>query len=86
MNDNIKPSVDPWELLVDHNQRIQLLEQQVMLLHKSQKELAQALLQQQELYDLNKRTIDRVLDNQQKSAGLIADILNRSTPFSTGNH
>lgn len=86
MNDEFKPSVDPWELLIEHNQRIQQLENQVKLLLGNQAEILRAIAHLHELYDVNKRTVDKILDAQQSATGLIADILNRSTASSTGQH
>lgn len=86
MNENFKPSVDPWELLLEHNERIQRLEKKIELIQHNQHEIVKAVTHLQELYEVNKRTVDKILENQQASTGLIADILNRSTPFSSGNH
>lgn len=86
MNDEFKPSVDPWELLIEHNQRIQQLENQVKLLLGNQGEILRAIAHLHELYDVNKRTVDKILDNQQSATALLADILNRSTASSTGQH
>lgn len=81
-----EPSVDPWDLLIEHNQRIQSLESQVKLLQTNEREIIKAITHQQELYDIQKRTLDRLLENQQTSTALLADILNRSTPSASGNH
>jgi hypothetical protein len=86
MNDNIRPSVDPWDLLIEHNKRIEQLEQQVKLLQGNEKELIRAITHQNELYNINKRTLDKLLENQVTSTALIADIMNRSTPSASGNH
>lgn len=86
MNDDFKPSVDPWDLLIEHNQRIQQLESQVKLLQGNERELIKAVTHAHELNDINKRTIDRLIDNQQAATALLADILNRSTPSASGNH
>lgn len=86
MNENIRPTVDPWELLVDHNQRIQLLEKKIELLEHNQQEFIRAITHSQELHDINRRTIDKILDSQRSQAALTFDILNRSTPSGTGNH
>ena len=86
MNDDFKPSVDPWDLLIEHNQRIQQLEQQVKLLQTNEREIIKAITHAHELNDINKRTIDRLIDNQQAATALLADILNRSTPSASGNH
>ena len=81
-----EPSVDPWDLLIEHNQRIQSLESQIKLLQANEREIIKAITHQQELYDIQKRTLDRLLENQQTSTALLADILNRSTPSASGNH
>lgn len=86
MNDDIRPSVDPWDLLIEHNRRIQQLEQQVKLLQGNEKELIRAVTHAHELYDINKRTLDKLIENQQAGTALLADILNRSTPSASGNH
>ncbi len=86
MNDDFKPSVDPWDLLVEHNERIQKLESQVQLLFGNQAEILKAITHLHELQDINKRTVDKILDNQQATSSLIADILIKSTPTSTGQH
>ena len=86
MNDDIKPTVDPWELLVQHNQRIQQLEAQVQLLRGNEREMIKAVTHVHELYDINKRTLDKLIENQQACSALLADVLNRSTPSATGNH
>lgn len=86
MNDDIRPSVDPWDLLIEHNKRIQQLEQQIKLLQGNERELIKAVTHAHELYDINKRTLDKLLENQVTSTALIADIMNRSTPYSSGNH
>ncbi len=85
MNDDFKPSVDPWDLLIEHNQRIQQLEQQVKLLQTNEREIIKAITHAHELNEINKRTIDRLIDNQQAGTALLADILNRSTPSASGN-
>jgi len=86
MNEDIKPTVDPWDLLIQHNQRIQQLEQQIKLLQGNEKELIKAVTHAHELYDINKRTLDKLIENQQACSALLADILNRSTPSASGNH
>lgn len=86
MNDDIKPTVDPWELLVQHNQRIQQLEAQVQLLRGNEREMIKAVTHVHELYDINKRTLDKLIENQQACSSLLADVLNRSTPSASGNH
>ena len=86
MNDDFKPSVDPWDLLIEHNQRIQQLEQQVKLSQTNEREIIKAITHAHELNEINKRTIDRLIDNQQAGTALLADILNRSTPSASGNH
>lgn len=86
MNDDLRPSVDPWDLLIEHNQRIQRLEQQVQLLNSNQGEILKAITHLHELYDVNKRTVDKVLENQQATATLIADIMIKASASSTGEH
>jgi hypothetical protein len=86
MNDDIRPSVDPWDLLIEHNKRIQQLEQQIKLLQGNERELIKAVTHAHELYDINKRTLDKLIENQQACSALLADVLNRSTPSASGNH
>ena len=93
MNDDIKPTVDPWELLVQHNQRIQQLEQQVqelqsaLLNHRIKiDDLIQAVNTNTKLQAVNQDTMNRLLENHTALSGLVADMAVRSTPSATGNH
>ena len=86
MKHEFEPSVDPWELMVEHNQRIQRLEQAVKQLNINVSEIVKAVNNFNEIQEINKRTIDRLLDNQQQSALLMAQILTQSTPTATGQH
>jgi len=93
MNDDIKPTVDPWELLVQHNQRIQQLETQVqelqsaLLNHRIKiDDLIQAVNTNTKLQAVNQDTMNRLLENHTALSGLVADMAVRSTPSATGNH
>jgi TolA-binding protein len=86
MKEQFEPSVDPWELMIEHNQRIQRLEAQIKQLNSNINEMAKAVNAFNEIQEINKRTIDRLLDNQQQSALLMAQILTQSTPTATGQH
>lgn len=86
MNEDMRPTVDPWELLLEHTQRIQQLEQQVHMLTINQGELIKAVAQAHALYDVNKRTLDQLILNQQACSSLLADVLNTSTRSSSGCH
>jgi TolA-binding protein len=86
MKEQFEPSVDPWELMIEHNQRIQRLEAQIKQLNSNINEMAKAINAFNEIQEINKRTIDRLLDNQQQSALLMAQILTQSTPTATGQH
>lgn len=83
---DFEPSVDPWDLLIEHNQRIQQLESQVKLLQNNEREIIKAITHAHELNEINKRTIDKLIENQQTGTALLLDILNRSTPSASGNH
>jgi hypothetical protein len=81
---NIQPDIDPWDLMIEHNQRIQRLEAQIKQLNINMQEMVKAINTGRELQEINQRTIDKLLDNQQQSALLMAQILTQSTPTATG--
>lgn len=83
---NIQPEIDPWELMIEHNQRIQRLEQAVNQLNSNLSEVVKAVNAFNDVQAVNRRTIDRMLENQQQTASLIAQILSSSTPLATGQH
>lgn len=86
MKERFEPQIDPWELMIEHNQRIQKLEAQVRQMAKNSEELARAINNCFELQAVNRQTIDQILENQRQSAGLMADILLKSSPSAQGNH
>lgn len=86
MKEQFEPSIDPWELMVEHNQRIQRLEKLIQDIVKNQEEMAKSVNGLWHCYDIQKRTLDKLLENQASQAALTADILLRSTPSASGNH
>lgn len=83
---NIQPEIDPWELMIEHNQRIQRLEAQIKNINANIAEIVKAINIQRELQEVNQRTIDKTLENQQQTAALIAQILSSSVPLASGQH
>jgi hypothetical protein len=71
----IEPQIDPWELMVEHNQRIQKLELLLQQQARNSEELAKAINNCFELQQVNQRTIDRLLTNQQLNAEIMAQVL-----------
>jgi hypothetical protein len=71
----IEPQIDPWELMVEHNQRIQKLELLLQQQARNSEELAKAINSCFELQQVNQRTIDRLLTNQQLNAEIMAQVL-----------
>lgn len=71
----LEPQIDPWELMVEHNQRIQRLEELIKQQAKNTEELARAINNCFEIQEVNRKTIDRVLKNQQLSAEMMAEIM-----------
>jgi hypothetical protein len=86
MKHEFEPNVDPWDLMVEHNQRIQRLEQAIKQLNHNMQEIALAINGFNDIQQVNRNTIDKLLDNQQQSALLMAQILTNSTPTATGQH
>jgi uncharacterized coiled-coil protein SlyX len=84
MKESFEPSVDPWELMIEHNQRIQRLEQQCQQQAATITEIVKAINNLNQLQEVHRRTLDKVLDNQQQSALLIAEILRKSSTSITG--
>jgi Na+-translocating ferredoxin:NAD+ oxidoreductase RnfC subunit len=93
MKHEFEPSVDPWELMIEHNQRIQRIEKQVQDLqisiqnHKGKiEQLIQAVNTNSELQRLNQDTMNRLLDNHTALSGLVADIATKSSASGMGQH
>ena len=67
---NIQPEIDPWELMVEHNQRIQRIEKQIQELqlvvqnHKNKiEQLISAVNTNTELQQINQDTMNKILEN-----------------------
>ena len=93
MKHEFEPNVDPWELMIEHNQRIQRIEKQVQDLqisiqnHKGKiEQLIQAVNTNSELQRLNQDTMNRLLDNHTALSGLVADIATKSSASGMGQH
>lgn len=86
MKHEFEPQVDPWDLMVEHNQRIQRLESAVNQLNSNLSEVVKAINSFNEIQEVNRRTIDKLLENQQQSALLMAQILSGSPSTATGQH
>ena len=86
MKHEFEPSVDPWELMVEHNQRIQRLEQAVKQLNINVSEIVKAVNNFNDIQEVNRRTIERMLENQQQAMSLIAQIMQSSSSSAMGQH
>jgi len=93
MKHEFEPSIDPWELMVEHNQRIQRLEQQLQQLqlnvlnHKEKiEQLISAVNTNTQLQQVNQDTLTKVLDNHRNLSSLVADMAVKSTPSAQGQH
>ena len=93
MKEQFEPSVDPWELMIEHNQRIQRIEKQVQDLqisiqnHKGKiEQLIQAVNTNSELQRLNQDTMTKLLDNHTALSGLVADMAVKSAASGMGQH
>jgi GTP1/Obg family GTP-binding protein len=84
MKESFEPQIDPWELMIEHNQRIQRLEQQCQQQAATISEIVKAINNLNQLQEVHRRTVDKILDNQQQSALLMAQILTQSTSTATG--
>jgi len=71
----IEPEIDPWDLMVEHNQRIQRLERQLQAQAKNIEEMAKAINNGFHLQEINQRTINKLLENEQHVMALIQSIL-----------
>lgn len=93
MKHEFEPSVDPWDLMVEHNQRIQRLEKQIQEIqtaiqnHKGKiEQLIQAVNTNSELQRLNQDTMNRLLENHTALSGLVADMAVKSASSGMGQH
>jgi thiamine biosynthesis lipoprotein ApbE len=93
MKEQFEPSVDPWELMIEHNQRIQRLEKQIQEVqnaiqnHKGKiEQLIQAVNTNSELQRLNQDTMNKLLDNHTALSGLVADMAIKSSASGMGQH
>ena len=93
MKHEFEPNVDPWDLMVEHNQRIQRIEKQVQDLqisiqnHKGKiEQLIQAVNTNSELQRLNQDTMTKLLDNHTALSSLVADMAVKSAASGMGQH
>jgi thiamine biosynthesis lipoprotein ApbE len=93
MKEQFEPSVDPWELMIEHNQRIQRLEKQIQEVqsaiqnHRGKiEQLIQAVNTNSELQRLNQDTMTKLLDNHTALSGLVADMAVKSAASGMGQH
>jgi predicted component of type VI protein secretion system len=93
MKHEFEPSVDPWELMIEHNQRIQRIEKQVqelqsaLLNHRTKiDDLIQAVNTNTKLQAVNQDTMNRLLDNHTALSGLVADMAVKSSASGMGQH
>jgi thiamine biosynthesis lipoprotein ApbE len=93
MKEQFEPSVDPWELMIEHNQRIQRIERQIQELqstiqnHRGKiEQLIQAVNTNSELQRLNQDTMTKLLDNHTALSGLVADMAVKSAASGMGQH
>lgn len=90
---NIQPDVDPWDLMIEHNQRIQRLEKQIhelqlnVINHRDKiEQLISAVNTNTQLQQINQDTLTKVLDNHTALSGLVADMAVKSTSSGMGQH
>lgn len=86
MNDDLRPDVDPWDLMVDHNVRIQKLEHALINHRDKIEELIVKVNCLDGIVEQHQKTILKLLDLQQQAQSSYLDLLNRTTPNSSGNH
>ena len=93
MKEEFQPSVDPWELMIEHNQRIQRIEKHIQDLqsaiqnHRGKiEQLIQAVNTNSELQRLNQDTMNRLLENHTALSGLVADMAVKSSASGMGQH
>lgn len=70
-----EPQIDPWELMVEHNQRIQALERQLQQQAKNIEEMAKAINNCFQLQEINQRTINKLLENEQQIMKILQTVL-----------
>lgn len=75
--EQFKPSVDPWDLMIEHNQRIQNLENHVKQLAQLCEQLSNANLQNVRTQSLNTQSIDALTRAHQENLRLVMDIAGR---------
>ena len=93
MKEQFEPSVDPWELMIEHNQRIQRLEKQIQEVqsviqnHRGKiEQLIQAVNTNSELQRLNQDTMTKLLDNHTALSSLVADMAVKTAASGMGQH
>lgn len=70
MKQMFEPSVDPWDLMVEHNQRIQRLEQQHQQLAQLGERLSEANL-------MNVKSIEALSRAHEQNLRLVMDLTGR---------
>lgn len=74
MKQIFEPSVDPWDLLVEHNQRIQRLEAHVGQLAQLVEQLTQQNLQNIKTANMNTQTITTLTRAHEENLRLVLDL------------
>ena len=71
---DFKPQVDPWDLMVEHNKRIQILEKHVSDLARLCEQLSNANLQNVRSHGLNTQSIDALTRAHEENLRLVMDL------------
>ncbi len=72
-----KPTVDPWDLMIEHNKRIQQLEKHVADLARLCDQLSNANLQNVRVQGLNTQSIDALTRAHEENLRLVLDLAGR---------
>lgn len=86
MTDRLEPQVDPWQLMIEHNQRIQQLERALRNHRDKIEDLISTINAVNAVADQQQKTIMKLLEIQQQQALSFGELLNKSTPTATGQH
>ena len=74
MREMFEPSVDPWDLMIEHNKRIQNLEKVIQEIARTQTKMAQDASGIAELVEINTQSIAVLNRTNEQSLRLVMDI------------